>query len=678
MAAFIIFLLLTSVVALSNDNEPHTVIVPNSRLSVAVTGSPSPGYFLVGSIDGDSVGLIDNAGVFLFTSQTGPTVNITPTPYGGMSFYHGRLGKYVVYDDKLRAVDTFGVEPPYITDFHEGYQTRGRRYIVLGTEERTVDMSTLLAGGHYDARVIGAVIQEFDRYGRKSFEWKSLDHISPLETTPDVDLTNKRIDYIHVNSVVEDDDRNFIVSCRNLDQVIKINRSTGDIVWRLGGSSASRSDFAILNDDNSGFHGFSHQHTAIRSRNGDIVLFDNGNLRPVPFSRAVAYRLNEEQKTATKTWEYISREMQISTIMGSVQELPNGNLLIGWGSTPTGLVASEVDRRGGLHAEITTLTPIPVPYRVRKSPVAMTAVSRTIDTLGRFTFANFDSTTRISVDVTSQTAPTNITVEKHSYLPHNQEFTTQKPCNIFPLRWVVRVSDTGAVTGNLMFDLSRLTGSVDPSDVVIYYRPFENIGSFDTLTNTPIPGTPTRVTPYIRSGEYILVTPHCAQPTLRVPNNNSVVGGTVNMEWTEALGADGYEIEVSDDPAFANESLLYRTQYNDTILAGFTPGTTYYWRVRVIRQPEVGPWTLPWSFTIPTTSSVEVDPHQEMVTLRGTLLEVAQSVSPSQVTLYDLTGRSVLTVSNPHMVDVAHLPVGPYVVVYTSASGTQHRTLIAR
>jgi hypothetical protein len=250
MGRYIILLFLTTVVALSFDNEPRPVVVHNSRLSVAVQGNPSPGYFLIGSVDGDSVGLIDNAGVLLHTSQTGPTANITPTPYGGITFYHGRLGKYVLYDDKLRATDTFGVEPPYTTDFHEGYQTRGRRYIVLGTEERAVDMSTLVAGGLYDAFVIGAVVQEFDRYGRKTFEWKSLDHISPLEATPDVDLTNKRIDYIHVNSVVEDNDRNFIISCRNLDQVIKVNRSTGDILWRIGGSSAARSDFAFINDDN--------------------------------------------------------------------------------------------------------------------------------------------------------------------------------------------------------------------------------------------------------------------------------------------------------------------------------------------------------------------------------------------------------------------------------------------
>lgn len=678
MGRYIILLFLTSVVALSFDNEPRPVVVQNSRLAVAIQGMPSPGYFLIGSVDGDSVGLIDNAGVLVHTSQTGPTVNITLTPYGGITFYHGRLGKYVLYDDKLRAIDTFGVEPPYTTDFHEGYQTRGRRYIVLGTEERAVDMSTLVAGGLYDAFVIGAVVQEFDRYGRKTFEWKSLDHISPLEATPDVDLTNKRIDYIHVNSVVEDNDRNFIISCRNLDQVLKISRASGDIIWRLGGSSAAKSDFAILNDDNSGFHGFSHQHTAIRSRNGEIVLFDNGNLRPVPFSRAVAYRLDEEQKTATKTWEYISREMQISTTMGSVQELPNGNVLIGWGNTPTGLVASEVDRSGVLHAEITTLTTIPVPYRVRKSPVAMTAVSRTIDTLGRFTFANFDSTTRISVDVTSLTAPTTITVEKHSYYPHNQEFTTQIPCNIYPLRWVVQVSDTGAVSGNLAFDLSRLTGSVDPSDVVMYYRPNENSGSFDTLTNTLISGTPIRLVPHIRSGEYMIATHYCAQPTLRVPNNNSIVGGSVTMEWTEALGADGYEIEVSEDPAFANDSWLFRTQYNDTTLSGFTPGTTYHWRVRVIRQPEVGPWTLPWSFTIPQTSSVELDQHQEVVTLRGTLLDVVQSISPKQIDLYDLTGRRALSMTNPQLVDIAHLPIGPYIVVCTSASGAQYRKLIAR
>lgn len=677
MRSILLLIFTFSTLASAFDAEPPLVTLPTSRVAVTISGTPAPGYFLIGSVDNDSVGLIDNAGVLRYTHQTGPNVNITPTPYGGLTYYHGNLARYVVLDDKLRAIDTFGVEPPYITDFHEGYQVRGRRFLVLGTEERTIDMSTRVANGHYEAKVIGAVIQEFDRYGRKTFEWKSLDHISPLEATTDVDLTNRRIDYIHVNSISEDTDRNLLVSCRNLDQVIKINKSTGQIMWRFGGSAALSSDFTILNDQNSGFNGFSHQHTAMRARNGDLIMFDNGNLRPVPFSRAVAYKIDEDQKTATKTWEYISPEMQIASTMGSVQELSNGNILIGWGSTPTGLIASEVDRNGALHAEITSLSPIAVPYRVRKAPIAMTASTRLLDTLGRFSFANFDSTTRVSAHLTSVVSPQLLTVEKHNYAPNNTLFLTDEPCHVIPLRWIIRTSDSGDVRGSLSFDLSRLLGDVSIDDVQLYHRPSENEGQFDTLSTYAIDGSQTLTLPTVLSGEFLVASRYCSQPALRVPNNNSVVGASVLMEWTEAVGADGYEVEVADDPAFANDTWLYRTQHNDTTLSGFSPGITYFWRVRVIRQPEVGPWTLPWSFTTPYTTSVRVDQERPWLQQHGTHLEF-NGIHSSVVELFDVTGRSVLRVTTPDRIDIAHLQRGIYLVVASSGSNTQHRAVISR
>jgi hypothetical protein len=677
MRSILLLIFTFSTLASAFDAEPPLVTLPNSRVAVTISGTPAPGYFLIGSVDNDSVGLIDNAGVLRYTHQTGPNVNITPTPYGGLTYYHGELARYVVLDDKLRAIDTFGVEPPYITDFHEGYQVRGRRFLVLGTEERTIDMSTRVANGHYEAKVIGAVIQEFDRYGRKTFEWKSLDHISPLEATTDVDLTNRRIDYIHVNSISEDTDRNLLVSCRNLDQVIKINKSTGQIMWRFGGSAALSSDFTILNDQNSDFNGFSHQHTAMRARNGDLIMFDNGNLRPVPFSRAVAYKIDEDQKTATKTWEYISPEMQIASTMGSVQELSNGNILIGWGSTPTGLIASEVDRNGALHAEITSLSPIAVPYRVRKAPIAMTASTRLLDTLGRFSFSNFDSTTRVSAHLTSVVSPQLLTVEKHNYAPNNMLFLTDEQCHVIPLRWIIRTSDSGDVRGSLSFDLSRLLGDVSIDDVQLYHRPVENEGQFDTLSTYAIDGSQTLTLPTVLSGEFLVASRYCSQPALRVPNNNSVVGASVLMEWTEAVGADGYEVEVADDPAFANDTWLYRTQHNDTTLSGFSPGITYFWRVRVIRQPEVSPWTLPWSFTTPYTTSVRVDQEQPWLQQHGTHLEF-NDINSSVVELFDVTGRSVLRVTTPDRIDIAHLQRGIYLVVASSASNTQHRAVISR
>ena len=37
----------------------------------------------------------------------------------------------------------------------------------------------------------------------------------------------------------------FLVSCRNLDEITKIHRTTGEIIWRWGGS---QNDFIFTND----------------------------------------------------------------------------------------------------------------------------------------------------------------------------------------------------------------------------------------------------------------------------------------------------------------------------------------------------------------------------------------------------------------------------------------------
>ena len=49
-------------------------------------------------------------------------------------------------------------------------------------------------------------------------------------------------DYFHINSVDKDGDGNYLISARDACSVHKINGTTGEIIWRLGGK---RSDFEL-------------------------------------------------------------------------------------------------------------------------------------------------------------------------------------------------------------------------------------------------------------------------------------------------------------------------------------------------------------------------------------------------------------------------------------------------
>jgi hypothetical protein len=130
----------------------------------------------------------------------------------------------------------------------------------------------------------------------------------------------------HMNAIDIDTDGHILVSCRHLSEVTKINRDTGDIIWRLGGA---HSDFAFVNDS---LNGFENQHTIRVVGTNRYTLFDNGDLHSPPVSRAVEYELNLTNMSARVVWQYPATPTTslYSHYMGNAQRLRNGNTLINW------------------------------------------------------------------------------------------------------------------------------------------------------------------------------------------------------------------------------------------------------------------------------------------------------------------------------------------------------------
>ena len=125
-------------------------------------------------------------------------------------------------------------------------------------------------------------------------------------------LTADEIDYVHGNAIELDSDGNWLVSSRHMDEITKIDRTTGDIVWRLGGKN---NEFTLLGDT----LWFSHQHAIRRIANGHVTLFDNGNGHTPPFSRAVEYELDEQARSARLVWQYRNTPDTYGSAMGYVQ-----------------------------------------------------------------------------------------------------------------------------------------------------------------------------------------------------------------------------------------------------------------------------------------------------------------------------------------------------------------------
>ena len=117
-----------------------------------------------------------------------------------------------------------------------------------------------------------------------------------------------------------------VISLRNQDNVIKIDRDTDELAWVLGGPPG-RGDFEMDDEDR-----FLRQHSAEPLENGNIILFDNG-MGARPWSRAAEYALtfhpNGDPDRADLVWEFRDETMY-STHKSDADRLANGNTLIAY------------------------------------------------------------------------------------------------------------------------------------------------------------------------------------------------------------------------------------------------------------------------------------------------------------------------------------------------------------
>jgi hypothetical protein len=313
-------------------------------LTRTVSGSPSPGRLFVCSFKlGDPAyrsHLIianDDGTPFFYRRMPARALDFKQQPDGRLTYFDTSAGAYYALDANYALVDSFRCGNGYSTDLHELRVLPNGHALLLSYDPQKVDMSAIVPGGDPNATVIGAIVQELDREKNVVFQWRSWDHFQITDATH-LNLAGPIIDYAHANAVELDRDGNLLLSSRHMDEITKISRETGEILWRLGGKN---NQFDFVNDP----VGFSYQHDIRRLENGNVTLFDNGFFHAPPSSRALEYRLDEEAKVATLVWQYAPQPPITAFAMGSVQRLPSGHTLIGWGSASTTLTEVTPDGR---------------------------------------------------------------------------------------------------------------------------------------------------------------------------------------------------------------------------------------------------------------------------------------------------------------------------------------------
>lgn len=279
-------------------------------------------------------------------------------------------GAQVIMDESYNIIDRIYLtgsgtvaqgEP---TEGHDFYMIDRNHYIVSNYVLRIVSPDKFPVGVECNplgSKVLSSYLQEV-RDGKVVFEWWSVDHkelfaLSDTESFPVTNFDymnreNHKPDYVHFNSItVDPKDGNWICSFRYINTILKINRQTGDIMWKLSGKG---DEFGLTDEQKT--HG---QHYARLADDGSITAFDNHNGAAADMTRIVKYRIDEQNKRLIDFKEYsdvpyTSFACGSAMLIDPVQDV----FVVGWGlsNSDEQRVVSEINfTTGQKYFEITAV-----------------------------------------------------------------------------------------------------------------------------------------------------------------------------------------------------------------------------------------------------------------------------------------------------------------------------------
>ncbi|MBS2026506.1 MAG: aryl-sulfate sulfotransferase [Deltaproteobacteria bacterium] len=332
--------------------------------SVTATGAYQPGYVLIGKLPLNPT-QSSTAGVVV--DRSGRVVWYAECPtslYGDFEKqldHSYSLGCFTATSTFLASITTVWqvVDPlsqvtGYFTvpdndggtDNHEFSYLPDHDVLMIGETGQQLD--TTAYGGQPNTTVVEQTLWRIHPDGGVVFFWNAFDHTDLGNVSPVYgSVGNNPLDASHINAFSQAADGNYLVSLREMNQVMKIDASTGAVIWTLGAAG----DFTFLSDP---LLGFSGQHDVREVAPDDLLFFDDGDAHTPPQSRAVEYKLSFKPDggpdAATLIWSYqpppaSSGTPQFAFALGSTQRLPNGDTLVCSGTLSR---VDEVDPMGNV------------------------------------------------------------------------------------------------------------------------------------------------------------------------------------------------------------------------------------------------------------------------------------------------------------------------------------------
>jgi hypothetical protein len=314
-------------------------------------GTPPAGYYLVGNtflVAGESgyAAILDVNGAPVWYAKTrtgagGKTVDLLDS--NTVSFVAVSGYTFGVYEGsfEIHTLDPVGVQ--YVTtvgvplDTHELRRLPNGDYLLFGSPIRTgVDLEGLASFGANED-MLDCVLQEVSPSGALVWQWTATDHFDPVkETTYPGTVGTKNaeghtvvfLDAFHCNSIDWDANGDLLLSARNLDAIFLVSRSTGKVLWKIGGSVYNKDGARHLQVVGDPMHGFYRQHHSRFLPDGEISLFDDQTAKP-GIARGLVLTYDVDAGTSSIAWQYVGKAS--TNGMGSLTILSDGSRVIGWG-----------------------------------------------------------------------------------------------------------------------------------------------------------------------------------------------------------------------------------------------------------------------------------------------------------------------------------------------------------
>lgn len=278
-------------------------------------------------------------------------------------------GERVILDENYKEIETIALKES--ENAKENEPIEGHDFIMLSDNHYIVSAYQLkmvnnipgeLNPNPMGSKVTRSLIQEV-KDGEVIFEFTSDDHPELYGlSNQDNDYGNSNSqnpDYLHFNSMVIDKkDDNLIISLRNADTIMKIDRKSGEILWKLSGKA---DEFGLTAEQKT-----SKQHDVRLTEDGYLTIFDNGVATNQ--TRIIKLKLDEINKKVLEYKEY-SIPGYTAALCGSVQKVGETNEVytIGWGLNPGRLAAlTEVDFETGKKLLEVTMPDNLGTYRIQK------------------------------------------------------------------------------------------------------------------------------------------------------------------------------------------------------------------------------------------------------------------------------------------------------------------------